>query len=347
MRSKSSRTTFQQQIQIFDSLASDVSFPTRNPLHSMPSLVHLSSTQSGLEYTNVNYAGFDMNYSAPDSAGDEMNVIDDRLPVLPVIEKCSFQRKPPDIAFQVHLMSQLNKHRGNDLNIVHEIITCMKSHAVHHNFDFSTLQILSRKQLVQLLTEYYQMDFLKPRLHSVPLSGGTVATMTVFDVKALLIAFLNDPYKMRKENFESNYDIFTGKTINPQSRIDEIHTGSLWEPAREKCCGDDPDTFPMALVCVFDKTNTDVFGSLLCVPFICTPTFLNRDCRNDDSNYMVLGYVPNLGYGKGTANVSHTSEMKLQDEHNCLSLITNEIKQIHDEGGFWTTVMGHHVSVRV
>ncbi len=32
------------------------------------------------------------------------------------------------------------------------------------------------------------MDFLKPRLHSVPLSGGTVATMTVFDVKALFAA---------------------------------------------------------------------------------------------------------------------------------------------------------------
>ena len=146
-------------------------------------------------------------------------------------------------------MSQLNKHRGNDLNMFHEIITCMKSHAVHHNVDFSTLQILSRKQLVQLLTKYYQMDFLKPILHSVPLSSGTVATMTVFDVKARLISFLNNPYKIRKENFASNYDIFTGKTKNPQSRIDEIHTGSLWEPVRQKYCGDDPDAFPMALVC--------------------------------------------------------------------------------------------------
>jgi len=185
---------------MFDMLASDVLFPIRNPLHSMPSLVHLSSTQSELKYSNVNYAGFDINYFAPDSADDEMNVIDDTLPVLPVIEKCSFQqyniRLPPDIAFQVHLMSQLNKHRGNDLNMFHEIITCMKSHAIHHNVDFSTLQILSRKQLVQLITTYYQMDFLKPRLHSVALSGGTVATMTVFDVKALLIASLNNPYKM-------------------------------------------------------------------------------------------------------------------------------------------------------
>jgi len=64
------------------------------------------------------------------------------------------------------------------------------------------------------------MDFLKPRLHSVPLSGGTVATMTVFDVNALLIAFLNNLYKMRKKYFAFNYDIFTGKTKNPQSRIE-------------------------------------------------------------------------------------------------------------------------------
>ena len=45
MRSEYSRTTFQQQIRMFDSLATDVSFSTRNPLLSMPSLVYLSSTQ--------------------------------------------------------------------------------------------------------------------------------------------------------------------------------------------------------------------------------------------------------------------------------------------------------------
>jgi hypothetical protein len=37
-----------------------------------------------------------------------------------------------------------------------------------------------------------------------------------------------------------------------------------------------------------------------------------------DSNYMVLDYIPNLGYGKGTAK-KQTAEMKSQDEHSCLS----------------------------
>jgi hypothetical protein len=144
---------------------------------------------------------------------------------------------------------------------------------------------------------------------------------------------------MRQENFASNYDIFTGKAKLPTSTLDEIHTGSLWEQARQKYCGDDPDAFPLALVCFYDKTNTDAFGSLSCSPFICTPSFLNKDCRNDDSNYMVLGCIPNLGYGKGKAK-KQTAEMKLQDEHNCVSLITNQIIKIHEEGGFWTEVMG-------
>jgi hypothetical protein len=155
----------------------------------------------------------------------------------------------------------------------------------------------------------------------VPLTDGSVATVPIFDVKALLIAFLNDPLRMHQDNFASNYDIFTGKVKLPTSTLDEIHTGSLWEQARQKYCGDDPDAFPLALVCFYDKTYTDVFCSLSRAPFICTPSFLNKDCCNDDLNYLVLGYIPNLGYGKGKAK-KQTAEIKLQNEHNCLSLIT-------------------------
>ncbi len=39
--------------------------------------------------------------------------------------------------------------------------------------------------------------------------------------------------------------------------------------------------------------------------------------------------------------------MKLQDEHNSLSLITNQIIKIHNGGGFWTEVMGRRVYVKL
>ena len=61
---------------------------------------------------------------------------------------------------------------------------------------------------------------------------------------------------------------------------------------------------------------------------------------------MILGCIPNLGYGKGKAK-KQTAEMKLRDEHNCLSLITNQIMKNHEEGDFWTEVMGWCVCVKL
>jgi hypothetical protein len=266
---------------MFDSFRENVSVLIMNTLYGMPSLLHLSSTQSELENSNVHYSGFDIDLSTLASADDQsinhVNPITD-----PVIEKCSFERNTtqlaPDISFQVHLLSKMNEYRGNDLNMFNQVMRCIKAHAVYYKVDSTTLQILSRKQLVQLLTitRYYQLNFLKPTLHSVPLTDGSIATIPIFDVKAILVAFLNDPLQMWEENFAPNYDIFTGKAKERKQIHGEIHTGSLWEPGRQRYCGDNPNVFPPALVCFYDKTNTDVFGLLSCAPFICTPSFLNK-----------------------------------------------------------------------
>ncbi len=82
MRTESPKTTFQQQIRLFNSLTTDVSLPTRNPLQSIPSLQHLSSTQSELENSNVNYSGFDIDLSAAHSTDDEL--ITDDTPTTPL-----------------------------------------------------------------------------------------------------------------------------------------------------------------------------------------------------------------------------------------------------------------------
>ncbi len=57
----------------------------------MPSLLHLSSTQSELGNCNVHYSGFNTDLSTPESVDDEINTNDDSVTDL-VIEKCSFQR---------------------------------------------------------------------------------------------------------------------------------------------------------------------------------------------------------------------------------------------------------------
>jgi hypothetical protein len=168
------------------------------------------------------------------------------------------------------------EHRGNDLNMFNQVIRCIRAHAVHYNFNYTTLQILSRKQLVQLLTRKYQLNFLKPTLHSVPLADGCVAAVPIFDFKAILVAFLMIHCECLRKNFAPNYDILTGKAKLTSSTLGEIYNGLLWKLARQRYCGDNTDAFPLALVCFFDKTNTDILGSLSCAPFICIPSFLNK-----------------------------------------------------------------------
>ena len=119
-------------------------------------------------------------------------------------------------------------------------------------------------------------------MHNVTLSDGSVATVPIFGVKETLLAFLNDPGRMRVENIAPNYDPFTGKSTMNNPPLDEIHTGTIWNAACQHYCGNDPNAFPLALVCFYDKTHTDLHGSLACAPFICTPAFLNSDAQNDD-----------------------------------------------------------------
>ncbi len=68
---------------------------------------------------------------------------------------------------------------------------------------------------------------MQPTLHHVPLVDGAVATVPIFNVKSLLLSFLNDPLCMRKEIFAPDYDIFTGLATSPITHIDKVNSGSL------------------------------------------------------------------------------------------------------------------------
>jgi hypothetical protein len=63
----------------------------------------------------------------------------------------------------------------------------------------------------------------------VPLTDGSVATIPIFDVKAILVAFLNDLLQMCEEEFALNHDIFRGKAKEkkPLVKYTPDHFGNL------------------------------------------------------------------------------------------------------------------------
>ncbi len=75
------------------------------------------------------------------------------------IQACTI-KLPPNIAFQVHLLSQLHAQQGNELNLFNQLLECVKKHAAYHGINFATLEIMSRQHLLKELSKYYNLKFI-------------------------------------------------------------------------------------------------------------------------------------------------------------------------------------------
>jgi hypothetical protein len=149
---------------------------------------------------------------------------------------------------------------------------------------------------------------------------------------------------MQSTNFASGHDIFTGKCTNEDNNhLDEIHTGALWNIACDHYCHENENAFPLALLCFYDKTHTNLHGALSCAPFITMFSFFNEAACGRDDFYRVLGYIPNLSYGTGKSSAKEARD-KLNDEHRCLRLITDQILEL--SYGFHTVVLGQSVTIK-
>jgi hypothetical protein len=72
----------------------------------------------------------------------------------------------------------------------------------------------------------------------------------------------------------------------------------------------------------------------------------NRASRNNTNFWRLLGYIPNLSYGKNKADRTMTLD-KIQDKHNCLSIVFESLREIHRNGGFTATVLRREVNVKI
>jgi len=251
---------------------------------------------------------------------------------------------PLGIKFGIHLQHILSSHRGVDLKLYDEIIDLIKYHASTQATDFTNNKLYHRQELTTTVAKLYNLTELQPTLHNVTLSDSSVVSVPVFNVKAVILSMLHDKRLMQPHNFASGYDIFSGRMTDKNNPyLNEIHTGELWNTACNHYCGGNDNAFPLALICFYDKTHTDLYGSLSCAPFIMTFSFFNEYARTREDFYGVLGYIPNLSYGSGKSNSKEPRE-KLNDEHRCLKLITDQICELSD--GFDTIVLGQQVTIK-
>jgi len=344
-RTRAHQTLSQRADQIFKSIQSPHISGNHPNINRLSVNTFVSSTVAS-SITNVH---IDDNCDIEDANPvDFESSFDHEIGNDPTTDRFAFRQNlnpPPGIKFGIHLQHILSTHRGVDLKLYDEIIDLIKYHASTQVTDFTTNKLYHRQELTTTVANLYNLTKLQPTLHNVTLSDSSIVSVPVFNVKAIILSMLHDSRLMQPHNFASGYDIFSGKTTEDNNNLylNEIHTGALWEPARKHYCGEHDNMFPLALVCFYDKTHTDLYVSLSCAPFIMTFSFFNESARTKEEFYGVLGYIPNLSYGSGKSNSKEPRE-KLNDEHSCLKLITNQISDLAE--GFETLVLGQKVTVK-
>ena len=117
-----------------------------------------------------------------------------------------------------------------------------------------------------------------------------------------------------------------------------MNTGDSWIQAKKFYCKE-KETMPVGLIVFGDKLHTDLHGVLSLTPIIFTFTFFNRAARNNPRFWRPFTYVPNLSYGKGTANQTPTKD-KIQDEHTCISFAFKSLRKISEDNRFSLVVLG-------
>ncbi len=103
---------------------------------------------------------------------------------------------------------------------------------------------------------------------------------------------------------------------------------------------------PVGLIVFGDKSHRDLHGALSLTLIIFTLTLFNRAAQNDSKFWRPIGYIPNLGYRRGTSNKTQTRD-KIQDEHSCISFAFQSLKNINKENGLQCVVVGCTVRVKV
>jgi hypothetical protein len=226
--------------------------------------------------------------------------------------------------FQILLNDLLIKHKASLLLCV-EIFQLFEQYISSSNFD-RFVKFKSRRSLLTSTQKTHNSKALQPINGTVRLNDNSLVKVSVFDTKHMIVSILLDPCVMNKKNFAEGHNELTGEVDNhpAYNKYGEVHTGDAWLSARDRYCQNKTD-MPVGLIVFGDKSHTDQHGALSLTPIIFTLTLFNRAAQNDSKFWRPIGYIPNLGYRRGTSNKTHTRD-KIQDEHSCISFAFQSLK---------------------
>jgi hypothetical protein len=135
---------------------------------------------------------------------------------------------------QIRLNNVINSHKAPPLRLYDDVVHLVNEYISSDSFS-KHAKLRTRKSFIKQIEETHpSIKSLRPVHRQVTLHDGSIATVPVFDARAMIMDILSNSDLMKKENFAEGYDIFNGDVEDTHSSnkyYGEIHTGDEWIPA--------------------------------------------------------------------------------------------------------------------
>jgi len=225
---------------------------------------------------------------------------------------------------------------------------------------FGSQPPMSRKIVVDKVFRHVRGDkykaFMTPRQKVVRLSTGRHVAITYFPLETMITDMLSNVTLMAKENLLFSNLKEPTKEIsqdNP-SPYGEVNSGNWWKQAvTHECTGPKDVLWPLIMFIDGMKVDNHA-GKLRLEPITFTFSRFKRWVRNQDNAWRTWAYMEDVKqplYGPDNEPVAVTPKQRLQEYHDVLAFLMQDLKRIQENGIKWTLDFGddgqHDVVLKV
>lgn len=194
------------------------------------------------------------------------------------------------------------------------------------------------KQIAQIICNYDETVDMNPQTYIIKLHSDNYTKITRFPLKAMIYSLFLSPTMMDSKNCHLHNKYYRNpnllSSISDSNRVlGDIYTGTWFLNAYKEICNDPNDVLvPIILFC--DETPIDAYGRLGLDAILFTLGCFNREVRNLDKAWRLLGYVPNVNKNYTNCNnTKHIQTQKRLDYHAALNFMLQEIYDLEQSDG--------------
>ena len=202
--------------------------------------------------------------------------------------------------------------------------------------------ILKRDQFIESMNQKLYSNsasIMKPKIHQTMLSSGRTTNVVTFSITEMILRMVTNKSIFHPDNLLLDPTNPCGDVID-DGYYGDVNTGTWYTDAKRRECSL-PNHILMPFCHFIDGLTVDKYGKLSVEAVLSCCLWFNRKARNRSSTWFVQGFIEDQSLFRDQKNYIRTE--KLQDYHDMMSKIFEEMKNIRNNGGIKLTLdFGNH-----